>query len=332
MSISSILTTRTNDSIPTEEQIQKNLKDPIIQAEETTTTIKSYSYEYSINNKEFPFTPGSPKSIHHAIAITTINLDVSCIIKPILRDVFLTLLLTSIFIFLFCYLNNPLWLIGAGSSLALGIKCLYFKVKLYLSLIKYENIIKANLTRKQDDPKKQSVLALMPIPFSDYNGAFISPYGNDLGTLATKYNLDVYYPLSVDHINKIFKEKKYDHLFICGHGSPNSISFTNSFKLTASDIPKLTFNLNKNAEVGILSCSTGTLGGIAQKIAATSKRKVFAPKEPSSSCNIELQNNGSIKYKFFKLIFESKYYLINFLENFFLPFHTDITREIDSND
>ncbi len=280
---------------------------------------------YKMDQKIYPLTKTTAKTIHHAHAITLINRFQKLLLRSdliLIAVKIIALLGNMIFTFLSFYIHNYLFIIGS-TILATTILSSYRVIEEFISVKIYKDEIKNNLLRKKDDPTKPNALVLMTTEFSDTDKAFNNSYFRNLGPLAKKYNIDLFYPISVEHIRRLLLEKKYDHLLICGHGTPDSISFTPTFDLTTSDIPKLNFTkLNQKAVIALYSCSTGAMGGIAEKVAIFAQRKVFAPKIPAlNATSIKFLADGSIKYKF-----------VNYLSILPLPFFRNITRIIDPNE
>ncbi len=282
------------------------------------------SIGYKIDQNIFPLTENTPKIIHHKEAIRLLNsFQTQALVKIFIEEGSIILPLTVIILSLNLYwinlspdqkgaLINLIVLTGVVVGVVVPALTLANVINKY---IKNKNETKNNLSRENDDPAKPNALVLMPMIFSDHNKSFCNNYNTIIGPLAKKYNIDLYYPLSVKHINLILQEKKYNHLLICGHGTPDSISFTPTFDLTTSDIPELNFlKLSKKTVIAIDSCFTGVVHGIGEKIAYFAKRRVFAPKTKSYPSFIEFSTDGSIKYTWLSV------------------FSTDITRIIDPNE
>jgi hypothetical protein len=322
--------------VPSDEEIQRNSNTRgFIHFEwpQSSKIDNSTIYpRYKIGNMYYPLTEYSPKIVHHSEAITLLNsfkksksdyvLKFSSLSAPLCIALAAKALFNNI---------NPLTklIIAGGLILLPGFVHAWTEADIKLKM--YKNIVKTNLTRKKDDPGKLNALVLMAMRATDDNNALFDTYYNLLGPLAKKHNIDLYYPLSVDHISKIFKKKKYDHLLICCHGDGSTISFTPSFNLHYFDVSRIKFNLNKNAIIALDSCSAGKEGGIARRISSIAQKKVFAPQTDSQVSSIELDSDNSIKkYSFYEL---SNSFLNKFFDStirFFpivFPFFKDVTVE-----
>jgi len=260
-------------------------------------------YFYEINKKFYLLDETATRSIHHNILITSLKefkIRNKYKILAIIR-----ILTCVIFCFLAFYTHNYAWLIGILNNFITK----YDFFKKILRLLKqqsYKTQIIKNLSRQKDNPIKLNALILKAMDFplcSNFN-----PY-IPLSALTKKYNLDVYYPLSINHINSLLNEKKYDHLIIFAHGLPNQITLNNFF-LTKDNLSELNFtNLNEKAVIALYSCSTGALGGIAEKIANLAQRKVFAPTKICwDTYDVKFLSNNSLSYKFYGYRFD---FLIN---------------------
>jgi len=260
----------------------------------------TYSYYYYRGKKDrTPFNEASSRGVHHSYIASDIKYNSPT--RQTIAKVLLTILATAFFVIFAFLTHNYLWLIGTSSAI-IFLPSIKFLTN-FLSLKKrYYNELLKNLSRKKDDPSKPNALVFLPLPFADPNNAF-SYYLDTLGPIAKKYNLEVRFPFSIAHMNKIMKEKKYDLLTLCGHGEPPQISFTPDFALRKSEVHKLNFsNLNKNASIILFSCSTGAQDGIGEKIALVANRKVFAPSADAlNHIDILYDKSGSIKPQFHAL-------------------------------
>lgn len=335
------------------EKIRNKIKsNPEICKFHPIVNIKPFSYipafrlDLGKEKKIYELNENTPQFIHHAEAYRITNITMKTSIKSNVErkknSMILLIALTALsftitliaYGFIFLYAGIPISTIFSSLTTfyslisltnliglaALSIYttysiCNYFKYK-KKSKIQFENI-KNNLFRTFDDPSKQNAIILYTPDHCDSNEAFRRTYVEVLGPLAAKYNLDVYYPISTNHIAKILESKLYHHPIIAAHGRPDLIYFTPNFNLTEEDIPFLNFSkLHPRANIILISCSTGSMNnGIGEKIASFYKRKVIAPTTKTIMPEIESTNEGSIKYKFIK---KSK----NFWKE-------DITREID---
>lgn len=169
------------------------------------------------------------------------------------------------------------------------------------------NFIKKSVTYKQNkkyietfsniknDPKKESILVLMSDEKSDWNGAFHSFYDRDMLPLSQKYNMHLFYPNSIEDINRYLKIKKFSQILLYGHGTISSIMFSPTFQLTDRNISKLD-NISYRPFVVLNSCSTGNFGGIGERIAQQFHCTVSAPTCPAGIDEIKFLPDGTIKY------------------------------------
>lgn len=146
--------------------------------------------------------------------------------------------------------------------------------------------VKTNLLRQQDSAKKINTLLLLTLPFHDYNKAFGKVFITELNYLEKNSNIDIYFPFSISHINKIFKEKQYDIVMFACHGTPNKLAFSDFFIIDNYTASFLDFpNLSSKAVIILNSCYAGAIGGIAETIFDQSNKKVIAPfKDAYSGC------------------------------------------------
>lgn len=210
--------------------------------------------------------------------------------------------------------NVPLKIVSSITSLFMsynGFEDIKYSLKIKNKIKNLQN----NLLRTQDDPNKENALALMP-----NEDDFSRDYVDSIASIAKIYNIDLFYPYSLETLNEYLNFKKYSHIHICGHGTPESIIFASYFSLTDENVGKLKFNLSQNATIDLDSCSTGAFGGIGEKICNVSNRKVFAPKKDVNKAIITTSGK-KINYKFFRI-----YWLLD--DNFQAPFYRDISRII----
>lgn len=241
----------------------------------------SYEINLGAEQKRYAFTENTPRIINHAKAVRFMKVARDDSLSERRFLIFGAPAFAAISSFAISWFNNNvdylMPCVLTASAILFSSYCIYKYKKFTKYSDRIINILKNNLFRTEDDPRKKNALVLMA--GSDWNGAIRSNSFNVLGSLAEKYNLDFYYPLSTKHISNILESKNFDLCFFCGHGTPESICFTPSYKLKTADIPEINFSkLSHHSIIGLGSCCTGADNGIAEKIAEVSNRKVFAPR------------------------------------------------------
>ena len=198
----------------------------------------------------------------------------------------------SIYIFRVAPPNeNLIKVIGVIDSIA----CSFFFIASALDSYKALKVLK-NIRNEKKDFTKLNALILLPT--SDHNGAFTNKV-RILYPLLKKYNLFPHYISSIKEINELLSERKYSLLFINGHGTKNSIAFTNKFTLKTHDVREINFaNLKNNSIIALNSCSTGKDQGIGEEISKKSNKIVFAPKRSKRLSKISYSKDGNIEFQY----------------------------------
>ncbi|NGX34925.1 MAG: Phosphocholine transferase AnkX [Candidatus Anoxychlamydiales bacterium] len=184
-----------------------------------------------------------------------------------------------------------------------GIKITYDITRIE-TIAKYANKLIKELSKldKKEEEKTRSHAsnALVLLPLEDHNAAFnIHKILSTITTLEKSYNVKIKHPTSAEKIKRLFEKRKYDLLFILGHGSPEGIRFTDAYCLTEKDVQILESFQRPllDARIVLFSCETGFFGGIADLIAKTARAKTFAAYAPCNDFKMELSNE--FKFKFF---------------------------------
>lgn len=111
-------------------------------------------------------------------------------------------------------------------------------------------------------------------------------------------------------LDKLYGEKqKISFAFIGGHGTKDSIEFSNTFErgylftkdLSEKGVRKAGKFFKENTSIVLISCSTGAEGGIGQKLSKTFRNKVIAPEIPTNPRNVKVNIDGD------KINFEMNY-------------------------
>lgn len=270
----------------------------------TKSSSKYSSYQFN-NSKYFPLTEKTPQEIHTFEALSATNYYKFLDCKKWIKGLFVSTLLFSACSYEYFSRYNIFSKVDDPITIACGIGILLAGTFIYKIIEKIKKIrtnispLIQNLLRKEDNPEKPNALILMNIRLSDENNTFKSSYNSDDFSLLTeKYNVDLYYPISQEHISNLLQSKKYEQVIFCGHGGQNYITFTPSFTIDMNNINIDFSNLPKKATIILNSCSTGAKDGIGEKIAKLAKRKVFAPKTISVSPKLYKSTNDTIEYKF----------------------------------
>ncbi|NGX34946.1 MAG: hypothetical protein K1060chlam1_01308 [Candidatus Anoxychlamydiales bacterium] len=140
----------------------------------------------------------------------------------------------------------------------------------------------SNLDKEKKRKRSNSSTALVLFPSTDWSGAFpIYKRLDYISTLAKQYKVKIKHPTSAEQISNLFKKRKYNLLFVFGHGNPEEIHFTEDYSLTKKAIQIFaSFRAFLDANIVLYSCSTGKERGIAELIARTSGIKTFASVGP----------------------------------------------------
>ena len=173
------------------------------------------------------------------------------------------------------------------------------------------------LIKQYDDRENQSKsYGVILYPRSDWNGAFLQNqrvFEELAGQLEGKFSIRVVeaeskYDIARALINfrKRYPSHKISFAIVGGHGTKDSVQFGGIDQkhllfvqdLTGRGVQKTSEFFEPDPSIILVSCSTGTEGGIGQQLSEMMGARVIAPKIPTNivSINSSIDNEGKLRF------------------------------------